>query len=314
MTIRTVGVNLTPLSHLGPFDAQWLKAVAQQVEQLGFDTLWCGDHIIMHNAILDAMTVLATFGAVTERVKIGTGVLLIPLRHPVAIAKQVTSLDLLTQGRFQFGVGVGGEIPHEFAAVNIRVHERGRRTDEGLEIITRVLSQEKVSYAGKHYQIEDVTLLPRPQQHPYPPIWVGGRSEAALRRAARFGSGWMGYMNNPQQARDARQRLDDFAPQFGRNPSEIQVSELLMIAIAKDYETARNMAIDELSCRYNQPFDQIVDRYCLLGTPEQCVESLLPYLEAGVDRVELSFCCTNDLLSDQLEQTAAEILPHLDGA
>ena len=314
MTIRTVGVNLTPLSHLGAFDAQWLKAVAQQVERLGFDTLWCGDHIIMHNAISDAMTVLATFGAVTERVKIGTGVLLIPLRYPVAIAKQVTSLDLLTQGRFQFGVGVGGEIPHEFAAVNIRVHERGRRTDEGLEIITRVLSQEKVSYAGKHYQIEDVTLLPRPQQLPYPPIWVGGRSEAALRRAARFGSGWMGYMNNPQQAQDARQRLDDFALEFGRNPSEIQVSELLMIAIAKDYETARNMAIDELSCRYNQPFDQIVDRYCLLGTPEQCVESLLPYLEAGVDRVELSFCCTNDQLSDQLEQTAAEILPHLDGA
>ncbi|MDH3601919.1 MAG: LLM class flavin-dependent oxidoreductase [Candidatus Tectomicrobia bacterium] len=118
-------------------------------------------------------------------------------------------------------------------------------------------------------------------------------------------------MNNPQQARDARQRLDDFAPEFGRDPSEIRVSELLMIALAKDSDTARNMAIDELSCRYNQPFDKIVDRYCLLGTPEQCVESLLPYLQAGVDRVELSFCCTNDQLSDQLEQAAAEILPRL---
>ena len=311
MTVRTVGINFTPLSHLGPFDAQWMKATAQQVERLGFDTLWCGDHIIMHNGILDTMTVLATFGAVTERLKIGTGVLLIPLRHPVAIAKQVTSLDLLTQGRFQFGIGVGGEIAREFTAVNIPVHERGRRTDEGLEIITRVLSQENVSYAGKYYQIDDVTLLPHPPQHPYPPIWVGGRSEAALRRAARFGSGWMGYMNDPQQAREARQRLDDFAPEFGRDSSEIQVSELLMIAIAKDYEAARRMAIDELSCRYNQPFDKIVDRYCILGTPEQCVESLLPYLQAGVDRVELNFCCTNDQLSDQLEQTAAEILPHL---
>ncbi|MDH3601918.1 MAG: TIGR03619 family F420-dependent LLM class oxidoreductase [Candidatus Tectomicrobia bacterium] len=189
MTVRPVGINFTPLSHLGPFDAQWMKSIAQQVERLGFDTLWCGDHIIMHNAILDVMTVLATFGAATEQLKVGTGVLLIPLRHPVSIAKQVTSLDLLTQGRFQFGVGVGGEIACEFAAVNIPVRERGRRTDEGLEIITRVLSQEKVSYAGKYYQIEDVTLLPHPQQHPYPPIWVGGRSEAALRRTARFGSG-----------------------------------------------------------------------------------------------------------------------------
>jgi alkanesulfonate monooxygenase SsuD/methylene tetrahydromethanopterin reductase-like flavin-dependent oxidoreductase (luciferase family) len=124
----------------------------------------------------------------------------------------------------------------------------------------------------------------------------------------------MGYLNNPQQAREARQRLDDLAPEFGRDPSEIQVSELITIALARDYETARNIAVDELSCRYNLPFDKIVDRYCLLGTPEQCVERLLPYLEAGVDRVELGFCCTNDQLSDQLEQAASEILPHLDRA
>ncbi len=191
MTLKTIGMNLTPLGHLGEFDASWLKATAQKVERIGFDILWCGDHIVMHNPILDVMTVLATWGAATDRLNVGTGIYLLPLRHPVATAKQVASLDILTQGRFYFGVGVGvgGEILPEFAAVNVPVNERGRRMDEGLEIITRVLSESNVTYEGNYYQLQDVTLLPRPQQQPYPPIWVGGRSQATIRRAARFGQG-----------------------------------------------------------------------------------------------------------------------------
>ncbi len=265
MALKAIGMNLTPLGHLGEFDPVWLKDMALQVERVGFDVFWCGDHIIMHNAILDVMTVLSTVGAVTERLKVGTGIYLLPLRHPVATAKQVASLDVLTQGRFLFGVGIGGEIPAEFDVVNVSVSERGRRADEGLEIITRVLSESNVTYEGKYYQLQDVTLTPRSRQRPYPPIWVGGRSKAAIRRAARFGQGWMEYMNNPQQAREARQTLDELAPTYGRDPSNIDATVLMFITMAKDYESAKRMAIDELSCRYNMPFDRLVDRYCLLG-------------------------------------------------
>ncbi len=195
--------------------------------------------------------------------------------------------------------------------MNVPVAERGRRADEGLEIITRVLSASNVTYEGKYYQLQDVTLTPRPRQQPYPPIWVGGRSQAAMRRAARFGQGWMGYMNNPQQAREARQTIDELAPTYGREPSNIDATVLMFITMAKDYESAKRMAVEELSCRYNMPFDKLVDRYCLLGTAEQCMEKLQSYLETGLSGIDFGFCCRNEELSDQLEQFAGGMLPHL---
>jgi probable F420-dependent oxidoreductase len=306
-----IGVSLSGSFPQGiPDTAQMLEHV-RRVECLGFDAVWSGDHIIMHSPILDVMTVLATYAAVTERVKIGTAVYLLPLRHPVAIAKQVASLDLLSQGRFIFGVGVGGEIVREFEAVNVPVRQRGRRTDEGLEIITRVLSKSNVTFAGKYYQIHNVTLEPRPQQQPYPPIWVGGRSDAAIRRAAHYGQGWLGYLVSSQRLREAMHKIQEWAPTYGRNPAEIRGGMLLFTTLAKDYETAKQMAITHLSRRYNQPFDTLVDRYCALGTPEQCLEKISAYVEAGMTNLALSFTCPAMQVGDQIEQCAAELLPRL---
>jgi alkanesulfonate monooxygenase SsuD/methylene tetrahydromethanopterin reductase-like flavin-dependent oxidoreductase (luciferase family) len=234
-----------------------------------------------------------------------------PLRHPVAIAKQVTSLDLLSEGRFIFGVGVGGEIVREFEAVGVPVHERGRRTDEGLEILTRVLSQENVTYTGQHYQIHNVTLAPRPRQQPHPPIWVGGRSEAALRRTARFGSCWLGYLVSSTRLRAALQHIHAMAPTYGRDPAASQGGMLLFTAMARDYETAKQMAIANLSRRYNQPFDTLVERYCVLGTPAQCLEKLQTFSDAGMSHAVFSFVCPAEQIPEQLEQCAADLLPHL---
>jgi probable F420-dependent oxidoreductase len=283
----------------------------RRAEQLGFDSIWSGDHIIMHSPIMDVMTVLASFAAITERVKLGTAVYLMPLRHPVAIAKQVASLDLLSEGRFIFGVGVGGEIVREFEAVNVPVRERGRRTDEGLEILTRVLSQDNVTYVGKHYQLHNVTLAPRPQQQPHPPIWVGGRSDAAIRRTARYASCWLGYLVSDGRMREAMQNIHDIAPDYGRNPAEIQGGMLLFTAIAKNYETAKQMAIANLSRRYNQPFDNLVDRYCAIGTPEQCLEKIQRYMDAGMSNLVFSFTCPAEQIPEQLEICATELIPRL---
>jgi len=284
---------------------------ARRVERLGYDAIWSGDHIIMHNPIMDVMTVLATYAAVTERVKIGTAVYLVPLRHPVATAKQVASLDLLSQGRFIFGVGVGGEIVREFNAVNVPVTERGRRTDEGLEIITRVLSEKNVTFEGKHFHLQDVTLEPQPQQKPYPPIWIGGRTDAAVRRTARYASGWLGYLVSSARLQEAMQKIHDWAPAYGRNPEEIQGGMLLFTALAKDYETGKQMAIANLSSRYNQPFDTIVDRYCAFGTPDQCLEKINAFMEAGMTNLALSFTCRAEQMAEQIEHGAAELLPRL---
>jgi probable F420-dependent oxidoreductase len=306
-----IGVSLSGSFAQGRPAIPEMWANVRRVERLGFDAIWSGDHIIMHNPIMDVMTVLATYAAITERVKIGTAVYLIPLRHPVAIAKQVASLDLLSQGRFLFGVGVGGEIVREFDAVNVPVRERGRRTDEGLEIITQVLSHNNVTFAGKHYQIHNVSLEPRPLQQPYPPIWVGGRSDAAIRRAARYGQGWLGYLVSSQRLREAMGKIQTWAPTYGRPAAEIQGGMLLFTAIAKDYETAKHMAIANLSRRYNQPFDALVDRYCALGTPEQCLEKISTYVDAGMTNLIFSFTCPAEHMGDQIEQCASTLLPRL---
>jgi len=311
MPLHMIGVSLS-----GSF-AQGVPAIAEmmdnvrRVERLGFDAIWSGDHIIMYSPIMDVMTVLASFAAITERVHIGTAVYLMPLRHPVATAKQVASLDVLSGGRFIFGVGVGGEIVREFAAVGVPLSERGRRTDEGLEILTRVLSQEHVTYEGRYYQLHDVTLEPRPQQRPYPPIWVGGRSDAALRRAARYASGWLGYLVSSNRLREAVHKLQEMAPTYGRQSTDIQGGMLLFTAIARDYETAKQMAIANLSRRYNQPFEHLVDRYCALGTPEQCLEKMQAYIDAGMANLALSFTCPADQVTEQIEWCAAEVLPRL---
>src|SRR5262245_17444391 len=227
MPLQMIGVSLSGSFPQGVPDLATLMDNVRRVERLGFDAIWSGDHIIMHSPILDVMTVLASFAAITERVHIGTAVYLLPLRHPVATAKQVASLDALSGGRFIFGVGVGGEIAREFAAVGVPVSERGRRTDEGLEILTRLLSQDHVTYEGRYYQIHDVTLEPRPQQQPYPPIWIGGRSDAAIRRAARFAQGWLGYLVSSNRLQAALHQIQEIAPTYGRHPrSEEHTSEL----------------------------------------------------------------------------------------
>jgi probable F420-dependent oxidoreductase len=306
-----IGVSLSGSFPQGVPDIPALLDNARRIEQLGFDSLWTGDHIMTRHPRLDAMTLLATYAAITERVKIGTAVYLLPLRHPVATAKQVATVDLLSQGRFIFGVGVGGEIPPEFEAVDVPLRERGRRTDEGLEILTRVLRDEHVTYEGRHYQVHDVTLLPRPAQQPYPPIWIGGRSEAALRRTARYAQGWLGYLVSSQRLRQAMQQLHDMAPTYGRQPTDIQGGMLLFTALAKDHETAKQMASANLSRRYNQPFEHLVERYCALGTPEQCLEQINAFIEAGMRNLVFSFTCPAEQMADQIEQCAAELLPAL---
>jgi probable F420-dependent oxidoreductase len=309
--LQMIGISLTGGFPQGMPAMPALVDNARRIERLGFDAIWSGDHIMNRHPRLDAVTLLTTYAAVTERVNIGTAVYLMPLRHPVATAKQVATLDLLSQGRFIFGVGVGGEIPAEFEAVNVPVRERGGRTDEGLDILTRVLSQEHVTYEGRYYQLRDVTLLPRSPQQPHPPIWIGGRSEAALRRTARFAQGWMGYLVSRQRLRQALQQVQELAPTYGRDPGDVQGGMLLFTSIAKDYETGKQMAITGLSSRYYQPFDHLVERYCVFGTPEQCLETITRFVEAGMSNLVFSFTCPPEQTTDHIEQCAADILPHL---
>ncbi|RMF84279.1 MAG: LLM class flavin-dependent oxidoreductase, partial [Nitrospinota bacterium] len=152
------GVNIGS----GGSSGEEILSLAEQAETLGYDSFWTGDHIAFHTPILDSLTLLAMVAARTRRLIVGTAVYLLPLRHPTVAAKITASLDYLSGGRFIFGVGVGGENPKEFEACGVPVRERGRRTDEGIEIVKKLWTESHVTYQGKYFQFSDVTLEPKP--------------------------------------------------------------------------------------------------------------------------------------------------------
>ena len=298
----TIGVSIGGSMPQGVPSARTLLAAARHAERCGYDALWCGDHVMMYSPIIEAVTLLSACAAVTERVRLGTAVYLLSLRHPVVVAKLFAGLDYVSSGRLIFGVGVGGEFAREFEACGVPIAERGSRTDEGLEIVRRLWSGTSVSFEGRHHRFRDVVLAPPPVQRPAPPIWVGGRSEAALRRTARFGDGWLAYMATPQRIRDSMDRVRRHADGLGRDPAGIAAGLLLFVHVASTHEAARRRIVDDLTVRYNQPFDPLVDRYCAFGTPADCAAGIRGFVEAGVSTLVLKFTCTP---AEQLDQQAA---------
>jgi probable F420-dependent oxidoreductase len=295
------GVNLWPL----PLEQ------AERVEALGFDSLWTSEHMLFYVPMFDVVTVLAAYAARTKRLLLGSAVLLLPLRHPTVLAKEVASLDIISNGRIILGAGVGGEFAREFVACGVPLNERGPRTDESIQVMRRLWSESHVNHEGRFFRLEDASMEPKPVQRPGPPIWVAGRSDAAMKRAGRLGDAYFPYLFSPERYRDSLAKVRAFAEAAGRDPSTVKGAIYQFIALADTYEDAKQRANQELSMRYNQPFDRIVDRYCVLGTPEQCAERLAEYVEAGVEHFCLVPIAPPTELPSHLETYARQVVPRV---
>jgi probable F420-dependent oxidoreductase len=283
---------------------------AQEIERLGFETLWVRDHLLWHSPVLDPFTVLGAIAARTSRIRLGPGVLLLPLRSPALVAKAVATLDFISGGRAVLGVGIGGEFPKEYEACGVPVRERGRRADEAIEAIRVLWSQRPATYRGKFYQFENVVMEPRPLQAPHPPIWVGGRSDAALQRAGRLGDGWLAYFVTPEQFRMSLEAALEHWLKRAYGERAFGTGLVTYIRIALTYEEAKREAVRYLSIEYRQPFEHLVDKYCALGPVPDCVATLSRFVDAGVRHLVLIPACPPSMAMDQLRQIAAEIIPH----
>jgi probable F420-dependent oxidoreductase len=193
------------LPHYGqPVALEDLRAVALDAENMGYHSVWASDHVVTPAHLLpsfgpiffDAFVVLSHISALTQRVKLGTTVMVVPYRNPLVAAKMIATLDSLSGGRVILGIGAGGA-PDEFEALGVPNNERGRRTDEYLKIMIKLWTNDPSSYQGRFFNFSGVRFEPKPLQKPHPPIWVGGRSDAALLRAARLGDAWH-PMTNPE--------------------------------------------------------------------------------------------------------------------
>jgi probable F420-dependent oxidoreductase len=204
-------------------DPERLAMVAREAETQGFHSVWVPDHVLrVFGPILDPLTVVSFVAGVTERVGLGTNVLVVPYRHPLILANETASLDVLSGGRFILGVGVGWN-EEEFSALGTSIRERGRRTDEALEAMKRLWAGGPATYEGRHYSFTGATLGTAPKTEGGPPILVGGYSDAALRRALRFGKKWGGFIDSPERIREVRQRLNRMAEGVERDPGELEI-------------------------------------------------------------------------------------------
>jgi probable F420-dependent oxidoreductase len=300
-----VGVSLS----LHPPAAQW--ALARRAEALGFESVWTGDHVSFHLPLYESLTLLASYASITTRIRIGSAVYLLALRHPTIVAKITATLDVLSGGRFVFGVGVGGENPKEFEASGVPHRERGARVDEGIEVLRALWRDTPATFKGRFTSFDAVSIDPKPVQPGGPPIWVGGRSDAALARAGRVGDGWVAYVVTAERYRQSLEKIRAAADRVGRSLEGFARAHLVFVTVGRDFETARQTWVGRLSERYNQDFGPLAGRYGVIGTPAQCRETLEKFVDAGCDYFILNPIGDPGQTGAQLEAIAADILPHL---
>lgn len=288
---------------------------AKRVEELGFEFLSAGEHYMRGSPpgpTHASLPLLGVAAGATERLKVVSSVLLAPFYHPLTLAKLTATLDLASGGRFVLGVGVGGEFPVEFEAAGLNVKQRGRRTDECLEVLRRLWTGQPVTYRGRHFNLEDVSINPPSLQQPGPPVWVSGRRDAAMVRAARHGDGWMPYFYSPDRYRSSVAKITDSAGELGRDLSDFSWAWFPYISIYPTEEEAASVAAGELGGQYlyGGDFINIVRQYCLLGPVERCVQRLQEYVDAGARNIIFSVTCPSQDRERHIEAIAREIVPH----
>jgi alkanesulfonate monooxygenase SsuD/methylene tetrahydromethanopterin reductase-like flavin-dependent oxidoreductase (luciferase family) len=293
----------------GAFGA--VAADARRAEQLGFDLVASGEHLFFHGPTSNAFITLAAAAGATERIRLLSALTILPLYPMAMAAKMASALDLISNGRFDLGVGVGGEYPPEFAAVGAAVAGRGTRTDEALEVMVRLLSGERVTAEGPFGSLQDLRLEPPPVQRPHPPIWVGGRQTPAMRRAGRFGDVWMPYMVSPGSFARSLAGARVFAEQAGRPASALTGALFVWGCVDNDRVRARRTAVEFVSGVYHQDFEPLADRYLLHGDPDAVTARLSEYHAAGAETVIFSPACPPERHADVTALFARAVCPHL---
>jgi alkanesulfonate monooxygenase SsuD/methylene tetrahydromethanopterin reductase-like flavin-dependent oxidoreductase (luciferase family) len=301
-----------------PATAPWqptideLAALVGLVDQCGYDSLWVGDHLAFAVSILDPLLQLAQAAVVSRRLLLGTNVYLLPLRHPGPVAKQIASLDHLCGGRLIFGVGVGGEFPQEFAVAGVPLNERGARLSAAIPLLRQLWSGAPVSHASRHFgEFSEVAMQPPARQAGGPPIWCGGRADAALIRTGRLADGYMSYVVTPDQYRSALAKITEAADAARRRLDRFGTGHLLFTRLDATYGSALDAAAKSLSQRYAMDFRRAAERYAALGNAEQVAQRIRDFWDAGVRHIVIDLVGPYEERPRQIEAFAAQVIPLL---
>jgi probable F420-dependent oxidoreductase len=295
-------------------DRDMLLPVAEAAERLGFDSVFAAHHVVLpyereseypykHSGTevamspgmqwLDPLVTLSVVAGATERIGLGTSVLVLPYRNPVNLAAEAASLDVLSGGRFILGVGAGW-MREEFKTLGLDAAERGARTDEYIDVMRTLWTQDPANFEGRFVSFDGTVLAMRPRTAGGPPIWVGGNTDAGMRRALRRGDGWHGFEVYPEELTDVHERFERLGAEVGRDPDD------LVLSVARG-----------LIPPGSEKESFIPDRRMLGGSSGAIVEELGSYGEQGVELVVIQVSLPAPTVPEALEWVAAEVLPQL---
>ncbi len=271
----------------------------------GVDSLWQTDRLVSREPILECMTTLAALAGRTRRLKFGMNVVSLALRDPVLLAKQCATIDVLSEGRLLPGFGIGSPRGPEWQALHVETATRGKKTDEGLEIIKRLWSEESVDFSGVHYRLTGASISPKPVQ-PELPMWIGGSSGAAIRRTARYGTGWQAGPETPPEATLAVAAIKTAAHAAGRNID----ADHYGAGFPFRFGPAEDPGLARLMDAYLKRTGRDPHGYFAVGDAATILARIGEYVEAGVSKFILRPAATGD--EEMLAQTrrlVEEVLP-----
>jgi probable F420-dependent oxidoreductase len=299
------GIAIPQTFPSSPVNVQLIREFLHKAETLGYESLWVQEQILGDYPVLEPVGLLTYAAALTSRLRLGTSVLLTVLRNPVQLAKNLSSLDQLSQGRLTVGVGIGGHVPESIFGLSSE--QRARRFVEGLQVMKALWTQPRATVTGAFWRFENIPMEPKPMQKPHPPIWFGAREPVALKRAVRHGDGWMGAgisssSDFAQQVGLVRRFLDEAR----RDPTTFPISKRVYLAVDDNRDRAERRLREWFGLRYKNA--EWAPRVSIWGGRAECIDKLGELTRAGAQHLLL-----NPVFDDMehLELLAQEVVPRL---
>jgi alkanesulfonate monooxygenase len=283
-----------------------------KMERLGFDSIWAWDHVLLgvqpNFPIIESLTLLTAIAARTKKIKLGTGILVLPMRNPVILAKQLGSMDLLSNGRLIMGLA-SGWYRREFDAVGVPFQKRGKIMDENLDILKRFWTEDVVKGEWMYHKIPAGVMYPKPVQKPYPPLLIGGYVDRVLQRAAVAGDGWLTYFYRPESFARSWAKIRAFAKESGKDPDKLLNASQLPIRVGKSRAAVESEMMEWLGKEWDYAsWSESTKDSAILGTVDECVEQLKAHLAVGTQKL---IFVPYRYEMEQIEIIAREIIPRL---
>ena len=287
-------------------DPSLIAACLRRAEELGYHSVWVQEDMSRDCPVLGSESLLSYAAALTSRVLLGSSVLLTALRTPALFAKTMSSIDQLSGGRLIVGIGIGTSTDI-FPAYGLSGRRRVSRFEEGIALSKKLWTEDEVTFHGKFWQLDDLSLGLRPVQSPHPPLWFGGRADAALRRAAKMGDGWMGAgASSTADFKGHIRTLRRYLEEEGRDPDTFLLSKRVYVAVDADRVRAREKLRSWFGHRYGNA--DMAEEVSVFGGVEDCIEGLAEVAAQGVDLLMLNPVYD---LAEQMERLAADVQPKL---